>query len=89
MEKADALSERIRKFILGQFPLARQRSLRDEDSLLDNGIVDSMGVLELVHFLESEFGITITDEDLSPDNFQTVLQVASLVRAKQSASSTV
>ena len=82
-QSTDVLNERIRQFLLGHFPLARQRGIQYGDSLLDNGIVDSMGVLELVNFVELEFGITITDEELLPENFQSVLRVAAFVEAKK------
>jgi acyl carrier protein len=62
----------IRKFILRQFPAARYKDFADDVSLLDSGIVDSMGILEIVAFLEREFTITIIDEDLSPENFASV-----------------
>jgi acyl carrier protein len=83
MEETNALDDRIRQFILSQFPLARQRVIQDCDSLLDNGIIDSMGVLELVNFVESEFGILIADDELLPENFQSVHHLAAFVRAKR------
>ena len=56
----------------------------DDDSLLDSGVVDSMGVLELVTFLESEFTIEIDDEEVVPENFESVASIVSFVSGKRS-----
>ncbi len=72
----------IRKFILKQFPLARQRAIHDDDALFDSGIVDSMGVLDIVAFIESEFDITITDDDMVFENFQSITTLAAFVQSK-------
>lgn len=70
----ELVTERIRSFIVERFPLARQ--LRNDDLLLEKGIIDSQGILEVVIFLENEFEITVHDEDLLPDNFQSVTSMA-------------
>ncbi|MBZ5495997.1 MAG: acyl carrier protein [Acidobacteriia bacterium] len=79
----------IRSFILSHFPLARQRSILDDDPLLDSGIVDSLGVLELVGYLESKFGLTITDEELLPGNFQSISSLARFVVQKKDGAATL
>ncbi len=68
----DVVMARIRYFVLKQFPLAGQRDIADTDSLLENGIVDSMGILEIVGFIEREFEIELSDEDLLADTFESV-----------------
>jgi acyl carrier protein len=57
----------------------------DDASFLDEGIVDSQGVMELVMFVEETFGITVDDMDIVPDNFDSVSQLASYVRGKTSS----
>lgn len=57
--------------------------LSDEAELIDSGIVDSMGLFQVVAFLEHEFSIRVEDEDLMIDNFATIAEIASLVRSKQ------
>ena len=75
---------RICQFIVTNFPLARQQaSLPDEDSLFSSGIVDSLGVLDLVTFIEDEFGVIVADEDLLAENFETVAHMESFVQTKQ------
>jgi acyl carrier protein len=54
-----------------------------ETSLLDSGLIDSTGILELVSFLESEFGIRVEDEEIVPENFETVSRIAAFVDSKR------
>ena len=77
------VTARIRSYLIEHFPSARDRALGDDDHLLTNGILDSLGVLEVVGYLESEFGITVSDEDLLPEHFETVRRLARFVEAKQ------
>jgi len=83
MNGDDGIDARILAFVFERFPFARQRSVSREDSLLDSGIVDSLGVLELVEFLERTFGISVTEEDLLPENFDSVRRMADLVDRKR------
>lgn len=69
------IESRIRNFLGEHFPVPED--LRAEDSLLDSGIVDSMGVLSIVVWLEDEFGVMVDDEDVVPENIDSV---ANLVR---------
>jgi acyl carrier protein len=55
----------------------------DDASFLEEGIVDSQGVMELVMFVEDEFGVTVEDEDITPDNFDSVSLLAEYIRRKQ------
>jgi acyl carrier protein len=75
----------IRSFILKTFPLARNRTrpLDGDTLLLQSGIVDSAGVLEILAFLEKNFAIQIADEELTPENFATVTSLSRFVKAKQ------
>lgn len=55
----------------------------DDDPLLDSGIIDSMGVFQLVTFLETEFGAYVDDDEVVPENFETLNSIAALVARKQ------
>lgn len=55
------------------------KDLKPEDSLLSKGLLDSMSILKTVTFCEEQFGITIPDEDVLPDNFESVKAIAQLV----------
>jgi len=70
---------RIREFILQKFPLARKRKVANCDNLLESGIIDSLGVLEIVTFLQQEFTVAVADEDLTPENFQNIECMAQFV----------
>lgn len=72
--------KQIRAFVSIHFPGAA--SLDDAESLLDSGIVDSVGILDLVAFLEEQFGVTVTDDDLLADHFESIASLAALVWAK-------
>ena len=52
----------------------------DDASFLEEGIVDSMGIMELVMFVEENFGVIVEDEDLVPDNFDSVSRLAAYIR---------
>jgi len=74
---------RISRFIRMTFPLARQRALSTSDPLLEGGIIDSLGILNLVGFLEEEFQMTVADDDLVPENFGTIEQIAEFVEGRR------
>ena len=76
------IEARIRKFIGDHFASARWRELGVQDALLENGIIDSLGVLELVSFMEETFGITVMDEELLPENFQSIERLTRFVKNK-------
>jgi acyl carrier protein len=80
---SDATQSTIREFILDKFPAARGRELSDKDSLLEQGTVDSLGVLEIVGFLEKQFGFTLSDEEMIADHFDSIASMARFVRQKQ------
>ena len=59
-----------------------QESIKDDTPLIENGIIDSLGVMKLVAYLEEEFGIRISPDDLIPENFETVALIAKLVKSQ-------
>jgi acyl carrier protein len=81
-QQLDNVTQQIRDFILGHFPAARQSPPGDADPLLESGIVDSLGILELVNFLTETFAISISDEDLQPDNFNSIRSLVAFVERK-------
>jgi acyl carrier protein len=80
----EGLHTEIRQFILKKFPLARKQQLQDSDALLESGMLDSQGVLEVVTFVEETFSIIVADEDLVPENFQTIERIAAFVVSNKS-----
>ena len=57
----------------------------DDDSFLEEGIVDSIGVLELVAFVDESFGVEVEDHEVTPDNFDSVNKLAAYVQRKQTS----
>jgi acyl carrier protein len=73
----------IRGYILENFLFTDDNGrLQDDTSFLEEGIVDSTGVLELVMFVEETFGISVEDEEIVPENFDSVGRLARYVRPK-------
>jgi acyl carrier protein len=87
MTQAQTSGDRIREFVLKHFPLARKKGIKPDDKWLETGLLDSLGILDLVHFLEEEFSIHVADEELLPENFQSLDAVAAFVE-KRSESKT-
>ncbi|WP_419913682.1 acyl carrier protein [Hoeflea sp.] len=75
----------IREFIVDNFLFREDRdSVSDSESLLENGLMDSTGVLELVAFLESDIGIDIQDNEIVPENFDSIENISNYANAKLS-----
>ena len=77
---------RVRTFIEENFLFRESLSeLSDTDSLLETGVMDSTGILELVAFLESEFPIVMSDAEIVPDNLDSVASITGYVERKLGA----
>ena len=72
----------VRAFIQENFLFGNDDALKDDTSFLNEGIVDSTGILELVSFLEEEFSITVEDEDLLPENLDSINNVVAYLERK-------
>lgn len=76
------LKDRLRQFILESFWVPDAQAVTDGTSLLDSGIVDSTGIQEIIGFLENEFGIEVLDEEIVPDNLDSVQRIADYLAKK-------
>lgn len=77
------LKEIIMNFIKENFIEGRSEIILKEDqSLLDSGIIDSTGILELVMFIEEKFSITIDDEELIPENLDSINNIVNFLKQK-------
>ena len=74
--------ERIRTFVETTFGRSNT-PIGPDTSLLDSGLIDSTGILELVSFLESAFGIELADEDVVPEHFENVRAITAYVNSRQ------
>jgi acyl carrier protein len=77
------IEKSVKEFILENFLILDSEVLADDESLLEKGIIDSTGVLELVAFLEGNFGIKVEDEELIPQNLDTIVNIIEFVRKKR------
>ena len=78
------LRAELRQFILENFLLSRDESLLgDSESLTAQGILDSTGALELVTHLQERYGVTVQDEELHPDNLDSIEKIAAFIERKR------
>lgn len=80
----DTLEKQIRTYIAQNILFTgNEYPYTDDISFLDQGVVDSMNVLELVNFVEERYGLRVEDRDIVPDNFDSVARLAAYVRNKK------
>ena len=72
----------IRDFIVENFLFGSANGLNDDTSFLDDGIIDSTGVLELVTFIEENFKIRVDDEELIPENLDSIDNITGYLKEK-------
>ena len=72
----------IRQFIVENFLFGEDGNLQDKTSFLESGIIDSTGILELVGFLEEKFEISVADDELIPENLDSIANVVGYLGKK-------
>ena len=78
------IRQTIRHYILENFLFTDDASaLIDGDSFLAGGIIDSTGVLEIMYYIEESFGISVRDDEMLPENFDSVDNLVAYVKRKQ------
>jgi len=82
MEQTDSVRDQIRRFISESAQRKGLSQISDDESLSENGVMDSLMIFRLVSFLEDTFSIKIADEEITNDNFQSVVGIESFVTAK-------
>lgn len=76
------MRDKIKAFIVENFLFGKDDGLEDDTSFLEEGIIDSTGILELVSFLEEEYGIAVEDEELIPENLDSIDNVTKYLERK-------
>jgi len=77
------LKEKLRNFILKELCQdGNTKSLADDEQLIEEGIIDSMSTLSLLAYLDENFNITLSEEELNPENFATLQSICDLVEQK-------
>ena len=77
------IKDQVREFILKIATRKGVQSVADDDSLTSAGVLDSMGIFRLVSFLEETFGVGVSDEEITAENFQTINAIQEFVSAKR------
>lgn len=75
----------IRQFLVDRAWLRDGKELRDTDSLLERGVIDSMAMVELISFIEETYNIRIQDEDLMPEHFDSLASIAAYIQKSRIA----
>lgn len=89
MSDVQPIEDEVRHFLTDNFPLsANGFSLAGSDSLLETGVIDSVGVLELIEFIESRYEIEISDSEVLPENLDSIDAITRYVSSKSGADST-
>jgi len=81
--KKGRMKDTIREFLKSQLPADEVAEFSNGDSLLEAGIIDSMTMVDLIAFLEEEYAITIGEDDMVPENFDSVDSIATYVEGKR------
>lgn len=76
------IKDQVRTFLTSNFYVVDPAALEDESSLLDRGIIDSTGVLEVIFFIEETFGIKVEDSEMLPDNLDSIERITDFVARK-------
>ena len=77
------IKQQVRAFVTSNFYVADPAALEDGASLLDRGIIDSTGVLEVIFFIEDTFGIKVEDSEMLPDNLDSIERIANFIARKK------
>lgn len=79
----------LRRFVVENYLFGRNEQLENDDSFLDNGIIDSTGILELVMFLQNNFEFEVYDEDIIPENLDSINRLEAFIDHKLHSSPVV
>lgn len=77
------IKTRLKQFIIDNFLFGDDNGFADDTSFLEEGIIDSTGMLELITFLEEEFSIQLDDEELIPENLDSINNLIAFLARKQ------
>jgi len=83
------IKNKIRSFIVDNYLFGDDEGLEESTSFLDEGIVDSTGILELIEFISEEFSIVVEDEELIPENLDSINNVTAFIGRKTESAAAV
>ncbi|MEM9363763.1 MAG: acyl carrier protein [Bacteroidota bacterium] len=76
------MKDEIKQFIVQQFGLEEHTALNVENNLIENGIIDSMGMMRLIRFVEKKYGIEVAFEEMIPKNFESIQNISNYITTK-------
>lgn len=76
------IQDQVRAFVTSNFYVAEPDTLKNVDSLLDCGVIDSTGVLEIIAFIEETFGLAVEDAEILPENLDSIERISNFVVRK-------
>ena len=85
MSSSDEVVTKVRAYVLSNFPVADPGAVTNAASLMELGIVDSTGLLEVFEWLRDEFSIEVADAEMVPDNFDSIANISAYIGRKTSA----
>lgn len=80
-----SMNQQVKQFIVENFYVSDPSEIRDDTLLVTTGVIDSTGMLEMIGFLEETFGIAIADQEMTPDNLESIERMVAFVTRKQQA----
>jgi acyl carrier protein len=78
-----SIQDDIRSFVIDTFLFGEDDGLKDDSSFLEEGIVDSTGIMQLVSYLQEQYLVSIEDEELIPDNLDSIQRVTTFIEEKR------
>jgi acyl carrier protein len=78
----EGIEQKIRSFVIDNLLFGQEGTFSNEDSFLENGMIDSMGILSLVEYVTETFGVAIGDTEIVPENWDSVNRIARFVQTK-------
>ena len=85
INQVEKIKKNIKEFIVENFLFGEEENLNGKTSFMDNAIIDSTGILELVDYLENDFKITISDDELLPENLDSIDNIVNFLEKKMVA----
>jgi acyl carrier protein len=89
METKVEVEREIKSFLSANFPLYDEETVDPEASLVESGVIDSLGILELVEFVEARFGLQIPEDELLPENLDSIANISRYLVEKLGADGVV
>ena len=83
---SEQMKNEVRSYLLSQGAAADADPFGDGDSLLEAGVIDSVGMVDLISFLETTYGVSVDEDDMTPENFDSINAIVAYVEQKRGQS---